>query len=161
MQSDSGSSYGANVVFDESTGKISAARSDIRLFAIEALAKDGPDLLENVRDIGDKYLKSLGFFSYSDTYSGSEIYVIFYYDAFLSVGLSIAVVFIIVLLITGSLPASLLVIFNVALVNMFLLGFVYFWRLTMNNIVVANSVMAIGLSVDYSAHIAHSYLTAS
>lgn len=133
---------------------------NVNIIYFDQRSKYGPDLLEESREIADKYKSSLGLFTFSDSYGGLEIYLIFFYDAFLSIGLSIVIVFAIVLLITGSIPASLLVIFNVALVNMFLLGFVWFWDLTMNNIVVANSVMAIGLSVDYNAHIAHSYLSA-
>ena len=34
-----------------------------------------------------------------------------------------------------------------------------FWNMTLNNISVINIVIAIGLAVDYSAHIGHTYLT--
>jgi hypothetical protein len=40
------------------------------------------------------------------------------------------------------------------------LGTVHFWDLTMNSFMIVNAVMAIGLSVDYNAHIVHAYLSA-
>jgi len=46
----------------------------------------------------------------------------------------------------------------VLLVDLFLVALVFYWDLTFNNIVVVNFVIAIGLAVDYSAHIAHTFL---
>ena len=63
------------------------------------------------------------------------------------------------MLITGSLPITLLVVLAVILVDLFLLGLIHFWDLTMNNIIVVNLVIGLGLAVDYAAHIAHTYLT--
>lgn len=51
-----------------------------------------------------------------------------------------------------------MVIVCVALTVYFLLGLIYFWGLELNSISIVQSVLAIGLAVDYSAHIAHSYL---
>lgn len=45
------------------------------------------------------------------------------------------------------------------LVDVFLLGLIHYWDLTMNNIIVLQLVIGLGLAVDYSAHIAHTYLT--
>ena len=76
----------------------------------------------------------------------------------LSIGLSLAAVFLVVIFITGSLPVTCLVLLAVLLVDVFLLALIYYWDLTMNNIIVVNLVIGLGLSVDYSAHIAHTYL---
>lgn len=46
----------------------------------------------------------------------------------------------------------------VLLVDIFLIAIIYYWGLTLNNIVIVNIVIAIGLAVDYSAHIAATYL---
>ena len=46
----------------------------------------------------------------------------------------------------------------VLLVDFFIVALVHYWSLTFNNIVVVQVVIAIGLAVDYSAHIAHTYL---
>lgn len=45
------------------------------------------------------------------------------------------------------------------LTDLFLSALIFYWGLTFNPLVVINIVIAIGLSVDYSAHISHSYLT--
>ena len=54
----------------------------------------------------------------------------------LSLGLSIMAVFGVVIFITGSLPVTLLVVIAVALVDLFLFGLIFYWDLTMNNIIV-------------------------
>ena len=73
-------------------------------------------------------------------------------------GLSIGACLIVILIITASLQATLLVAFCVLLVDLFLSALIFYWGLTFNPLVVINIVIAIGLSVDYSAHISHSYL---
>ena len=75
-----------------------------------------------------------------------------------SMGLSIAACLVVILIITASFQATILVAFCVLLVDMFLSALIFFWGLTFNPLVVINIVIAIGLSVDYSAHISHSYL---
>ena len=88
-----------------------------------------------------------------------EQYVVLIPQTFTSVGLSLVAVLITVMFVTGSLPVTLLVIFSVVLVDVFLLALVNYWDLTMNSIVTVFLVIGLGLSVDYSAHIAHTYLT--
>jgi Niemann-Pick C1 protein len=72
--------------------------------------------------------------------------------------LSIAAVLVVILFITASVSATLLVALCVLLVDLYLLAMIFYWGLTFNSIVVVNICIAIGLSVDYSAHIAHTYL---
>ena len=62
------------------------------------------------------------------------------------------------LFVTGSFPVTVLVVLAVALVDIYLMALIYFWDLTLNNIIVVQLVIGLGLSVDYSAHIAHTYL---
>ena len=87
-----------------------------------------------------------------------ELYVVFMDETLLSVGLSIVAVFFVVLFVTGSLPVTGLVCLAVLLVDLFLIALIHFWDLTFNTVVVVNVVIAIGLAVDYSAHISHTYL---
>jgi len=87
-----------------------------------------------------------------------ELYVVFFNETILSVGLSIVAVFCVVFFVTGSLPVTGLVCLAIILVDLFLCALIHFWDLTFNTVVVINIVIAIGLAVDYSAHISHTYL---
>lgn len=73
--------------------------------------------------------------------------------------LSIVACLIVIFIITASPQATILVCLCVLLTDLFLCGLIFYWGLTMNTLVVLNIIIAIGLSVDYSAHISHSYLT--
>lgn len=75
-----------------------------------------------------------------------------------SVGMSVAAVLLVLLFITGNVQVTLMVTFAIILVDAYLYALLYYWNLTFNTIVLINIVVAIGLSVDYSAHIAHTYL---
>ena len=126
---------------------------------IYPIAEAGPQYLKDIRALEDKYgIDGAEIYSYSQEMLNYEQYVVFVKETMLSVGLSITAVFFVVLLITGSLSVTCLVLLAVVLVDFFLLALIYYWDLTMNNIVVVNLVIGLGLSVDYSAHIAHTYL---
>ena len=99
-------------------------------------------------------------FAYERHFLDCEIFVDFLQVCARSVAASIAAVFFVLLLFTGNLKISLLVTFSVSLVDLYLYALVHYWGENYNTVVFVNIVVAIGLSVDYSAHIAHSYLIA-
>ena len=55
--------------------------------------------------------------------------------------------------------ATLLVFFGFAALVVELFALMYIWNLSLNSITMINLVMAIGFAVDYSAHIAHAFVT--
>lgn len=74
---------------------------------------------------------------------------------------SIIAVFVIVLLLVGSPLASILICGCVVSTLVGLLGVMYYWDLVIDSVAVINLVLAIGLAVDYSAHVGHSFMTLS
>ena len=72
--------------------------------------------------------------------------------------LSIFAVLLIILIITANIGVTGLVGLCVLLTDVYIGGLIHFWRLTLNPIVVVNVIVAVGTSVDFSAHIAYSYL---
>ena len=79
-------------------------------------------------------------------------------ETFLSISASFLAVFLVILFTTGSLTVTILVTFSVLLVDFFLVALLHYWNLTFNSVVVVQVVIAVGISVDSSAHIAHTYL---
>ena len=75
-----------------------------------------------------------------------------------SVGFSVVAVLLVLLFITGNFAVTILVTLSIILVDVYLYALLYYWGLTFNTIVLINIIIALGLSVDYSAHIAHTYL---
>lgn len=75
----------------------------------------------------------------------------------MSICSSLVVITLVLLLTTGSVTLSVFVLLCVGLVTFFLFALLPFWDLTLNSITIVNVVIALGLSVDYSAHIGHTY----
>ncbi|XP_031567431.1 patched domain-containing protein 3-like [Actinia tenebrosa] len=70
-------------------------------------------------------------------------------------------VFVITLPFLLSLTASLIIFFGFGALIFELFALMYLWDVSLNMISTINLVMAIGFSVDYSAHIAHAYVLSS
>lgn len=62
------------------------------------------------------------------------------------------------MIVTANFTITFFILLCVALVDYYLLGLLYYWNVTLNSITVVNNVLAIGLAVDYSAHIGHAYM---
>lgn len=121
------------------------------------MAIEGKQFLIDLRSI-EKEFGLPGSYSFAPEFLDFEQYFNFTSEALLSTGLSIFSVVLILLFVTSSWQITGLVTLSVLLVDLFLLAGIYYWNLTLNPLVIVNVVIAIGLSVDYSAHIAHSYL---
>ena len=113
-------------------------------------------MLKDIRHLEDNYgLPNT--FTFEQAFLDYEQYFVFVPETAISMGLSIAACLIVILIITASPQATILVALCVLLTDLFLSALIYYWGLTFNPLVVINIVIAIGLSVDYSAHISHSY----
>merc|ERR1711968_37309 len=57
--------------------------------------------------------------------------------------------------------ASCLVMLCIVMIDVDILGMMYLWDISIDSVAVANLVLAIGLAVDYSVHVAHAFLNLS
>lgn len=73
--------------------------------------------------------------------------------------LAAVAVFCICLVLLANVWAALLVLLMIALVDVQLLGTLYYWGVDFNIVSAINLVLAVGLAVDYAAHVAHSFMT--
>ena len=103
-------------------------------------------------------------FGFDDTYSYSnemlidEMFVVIVQETALSSTFSLIAIFIVVLLITGSVRISGVTVISVLLVDLFLIALIPLTNLTFNNLIVVHLIASLGLSVLYSAHISHTFL---
>ena len=98
-------------------------------------------------------------FVYSSKFINIEGFKTIQKELFLNVGLAILAVGIIVFLTIGNVSTSLLITINVAMCIIEILGFMHALGIVIDSVSVINMVLAVGLSVDYSAHIGHSFMT--
>ena len=128
------------------------------MIAVNSAAKEGVYLLKDMRKIAaDHGLDKT--FTFSGRYFDYEGYVVFDRETILNVTLALVAVFVIMMIFTASVTITLFVLLCVMLVDVFVFGLLSFWDVTLNSVTVVHIVVAIGLAVDYSAHIAHAYLT--
>lgn len=67
-------------------------------------------------------------------------------------------VFLVTLALLGNVTMSLLVVFTVAMIEIDVIGIMYLWGINLNAVSTVNLVMAIGISVEFCVHIAHSFM---
>lgn len=97
-------------------------------------------------------------FPLSQGYAGWETDEVIAEELYRNLGLAVLCIFITSLILVGHLICSLLVLFMVFLSLIDVGGFMHFWGLTIDTVSCVNIIIAIGLCVDYSAHIAHRFL---
>ena len=103
----------------------------------------------------------VGSFPYSFQYLFYEQYAVIQREALTNLGLALVAVFVITFLILGDLRSTAMVMLCVLLTDCDILGLMYLWGLTIDSVSVVNLVLAIGLAVDYSAHVAHAFTEAT
>jgi len=99
-----------------------------------------------------------GAFPYMFMFLYYEQYAIIEREALTNLGLALVAVFVIVTLFVASLGATLLVMLCVVLVDVDILGLMWLWGLSIDSVAIINLVLAVGLAVDYSCHVAHSFV---
>lgn len=130
----------------------------IQAIYVESAANEGVKLLLDIRKICDASAIQKTF-THTPRYNDYESYVVFENEAILNITSALAAVFVLLIMFTANLTVTLLVLLCVGLVDLFLLSLLFFWNITLNSVTIVNCVIAIGLAVDYSAHIGHAYLT--
>ena len=64
----------------------------------------------------------------------------------------------VILIISSNYLITILVAMCICITDIFLMGLIYYSGLTFNPVVILQLILAIGISVDFSAHIAYAYL---
>ena len=97
-------------------------------------------------------------FPYSESYFDIERFKVIQKELYQNVGLAVLSVGVIVFFTVASPVTSILITLNVALCLVEILGFMYLIGIVIDSVSVINLTLAVGLSVDYSAHIGHAFM---
>lgn len=156
MDDRAGRSYKNHILWSEDKSKIVGFRQSVQAILIKSIAIDGVQLLQDIRKITDQ--GPLRTFSFNARYYDYESYVVFFRETIFNVAIALIAVCVVIFTVTANLTVTLFVALCVALVDLFLFSLMAFWNVALNSISVINITLAIGLAVDYSAHIGHAYL---
>ena len=141
---------------DEEMDEVVAWRQYMRTISIDNPGAQVPDFLSDLSYIHNNY--GLGdSFTIERSFIEFEVYPVVMEQTIQMIGFALVCVVLIVLFITMSIRMTVIVVSMVLLVNVFMLGFIKFWGLTLNLIVTVNSGFALGIAVDFSSHIAHTF----
>jgi Niemann-Pick C1 protein len=131
-------------------------------FSITYLPFSGPEEhipgRKAVTDLIEKANISSHTFSFSKVYAAWETDEVIGFELWRNLGLAMISVFVITLILLANIQICLMVLLCVALTLVDMVGMLHFWGITVDTLSCINIVLAIGLCVDYSAHIAHAFI---
>jgi len=140
------------------------AASQVLLSSIELTHKlfSGPSewipAMNKVKQIVAEANFSSRAFPVGTEYASWETDEIIGFETWRNMGISLLCVFLTTVVLIQNIPACVLVLSCVFLTLVNVGGFIHFWGLTIDVISCVNLVIAVGLCVDYSAHIAHCFM---
>mmetsp|Transcript_805 Transcript_805/g.1444 ORF Transcript_805/g.1444 Transcript_805/m.1444 type:complete len:881 (-) Transcript_805:87-2729(-) len=97
-------------------------------------------------------------YAYTFEFLNWETYIVIEDEMIANVSLCMAAVFVITLILIAHPLTAGLVFFCVGCAIIEILGAMYFWDLVIDNVSVINLTLAVGLAVDYSAHVGHCFM---
>uniref|UniRef100_A0A7S2G6F6 SSD domain-containing protein n=1 Tax=Octactis speculum TaxID=3111310 RepID=A0A7S2G6F6_9STRA len=167
LESDAGIYYGADIAFVDGQDEpgvdyvvATRIKTQFKDMSVYSKGKNREDsgkvikAMDAVRDVD----WSVSAFSWSYTFSKWETYKIIQEELVTNVILCLVAVFVITTLLIGHPGCSGLVFICVAMTVLDILGCMYFWGLFIDNVSVIQTVIAIGLCVDYAAHVGHCFM---
>eukprot|EP00095_Tigriopus_kingsejongensis_P005354 maker-scaffold34_size539781-snap-gene-1.9 protein:Tk05354 transcript:maker-scaffold34_size539781-snap-gene-1.9-mRNA-1 annotation:"hypothetical protein DAPPUDRAFT_306990" len=145
------------LVCNQPASRITATNSDFSYVKFSGPEEHVPGrrLVENLIQ-GKKFSSKA--FSFSKVYAAWETDEVISFELWRNLALAMVCVFIITLVLLANVKICLMVLSCICLTLVDMVGFLHFWGLTIDTISCINIVLAIGLCVDYSAHIAHAFI---
>ena len=156
LQSADGARFQAVMRFFAENGTISLARFTAKQLDF-ATDEEEVESMEALRELVDS--SSLdGAFAYSFAFTFVEQQAVLVKEAVLTVGLSLIFVLIVTLILIGHPLASAITLLSVGGAVTCVLGIVYYADVQINSVSVISLAIAVGLSVDYTAHIVRGFM---
>ena len=97
-------------------------------------------------------------FPYSIFYVFYEQYLTMWEDVLRSLGISLFAIFIVTYILMGlDVRSSIIIVLIILMILVNLGGMMYWWNITLNAVSLVNLVMAVGISVEFCAHITRAF----
>ena len=119
------------------------------------------DLLDSIRDTVEEAAPSLDPVPFAVAFLFFDGYRVIAWETIRNVLMAGVGVFIMNVIVLASIPMAGIVVGMVALTDVMLFGYMWYADQYFNPVTAINLVLAVGIAVDYSAHIAHSFLVLS
>lgn len=143
---------GTGPLFEITATRMGLTHKDMDSTQTEVKAME--DLRKKVEEVFPEELA----FPYSFVYLGWETNKVISEELFRNMGLALMTVFLVTLLVLANLGTCLLVFTCVGFTLVNITGTMHFWGLTIDTVSTICLVLAVGLSVDYSSHVGHTFM---
>lgn len=134
--------------------KLEGASIDAEMVELEQ-ASDTIKAMHDTRDVAENGPDET--FPYNELYIWYEHNSVFAHETRIELASAISIVFVIILVMMADFLAPVYVLFMVGFTVLGQLANLHFWGEHLNIVTMINSIMAIGISVDYSAHFMHAF----
>uniref|UniRef100_A0A8D9B029 Niemann-Pick C1 protein n=1 Tax=Cacopsylla melanoneura TaxID=428564 RepID=A0A8D9B029_9HEMI len=116
-------------------------------------------LAENMTQVLQQKLNTtVTVFPYSVFYVFFEQYLTSWKDMFSSLGISLLSIFLVSLVLMGfNLSAACIIVLTIFMTIINIIGFMFWFGISLNALSIVNLVMAIGISVEFCSHFVHSF----
>jgi predicted RND superfamily exporter protein len=162
-----GALYARDVKFSEDGASIDAIRIESSYVALKKKKANGHIIddadrqikaMDTTRELVESWKNDVIVTPYSSEFISIEGFKIIKQELFMNVALSLIAVAVIVFFTVASPLTSLLITINVSFCIIEILGFMYVLGIAIDSVSVINIVLAVGLSIDYSAHVGHCFM---
>ena len=137
--------------------KLAGARQRLGFYDLKDRTSEGPEYLEDIWVLEAKF--GLDYtYSYNRDFFTFELYNIFWEESLRTITFALATVVLIVLILTANVQVTFFVVSSLIFVCVSTLGVAYYLGMTFNSVLGLNLSLSLGIAVDYSVHIANSYL---
>merc|ERR1711968_304786 len=159
----SGARYASNILWDDEDEKNKVTYTKIRAtYKSVTVADEQIASMNTLReDCSGEGRESLEAVPFMFMYLYYEQYAVIIREGVTNLALALVAVMVIVSIMLCNCCASLLVFLCIVMIDVDILGMMYLWDISIDSVAVANLVLAIGLAVDYSVHVAHAFLNLS
>ena len=157
LMTNEGNLYINDVVMDETLLSISASRLHVLSKSLTTSNKQS-DFMLRIRDILNGY--DLPVFAYSPCFILIGNYAHVYSQTFQTLGICVAVIFGVTFLFIPLPMILVIVTINVVSIMVGVIGFMYYWGLTLSSIAMTCIIMCVGFCIDFSAHVCHAFVQA-
>ena len=151
-----GSRFEDYVLFTSDNSSLIATEIPMSFVFTES-AEDDIDAMDSVRATVDNF-PNLRARAFGFSFVFLEGLKVIYEETVRNVLLALVAVFFMTTIFLADMVASTIVLLVIGFVDVILLGFIHWLGMYMNTVTSINLILAIGLVVDYSAHIAHAYM---
>lgn len=162
-----GAMYARDVKFSEDAASVEAIRIQSSFVALKKKKANGDiiddadrqiEAMDTTRELVKSWEDAVRVTPYSSEFISIEGFKIIKRELFMNVALSLVAVAVIVFFTVASPLTSLLITINVSFCIIEILGFMYVLGIAIDSVSVINIVLAVGLSIDYSAHVGHCFM---